>query len=347
MACCCLTNVGCITYLMMTRIQKKTSWLSVGFILILLFTILNLKIGVIQSHWRDLFEILIGHEAKNILSITVIQIRFPEIILAMIAGAGLAVSGFLLQRVTQNPLACPSLSGVEYGTACGVVLTYLFFPHATRLAIIFISLVQGVFTYYLMQLIIKKINASSFGITLIGVAFNTFYYAIIQALLLRFPYEAQSILYDLNGSLQNIFWSDIQIIFLPFIVLLALAFGFEKRLELLDLDELQATALGVSVKKYQLGALIIAILLATLITSLTGPLLFFGLIIPHIINPIAPTGKKILFCSVFGSVLLLGAELMTKLIMPQTPPPVGLVLLLISAPILIYIIRRFYVYDEL
>lgn len=324
--------------------------LILGFLLVFVFALCNLKSGAINYSWHELASTLSHPLYHSLASINIFQVRLPMVLMAIMAGAGLAVSGLLLQRVTRNPLACPSLLGIEYGTAFSVILSHMFFmPHLNRSAVLGIAFLGGLITYLLMQIIISKTKASVIGITLIGVAFNTLYYSLIQAILIAFPYQAQGILYDLNGSLQGINLNDIKIIVIPFCLLLAIAFLFSRRLPLLDLDEEQAVSLGVPIKFYRLILLALSILLATLITSLTGPLLFFGLIIPHFIKPFSPAHSSIsmLFCAVFGAFFLLIAAWLAHIISPLTPPPVGLVILLMSAPILLLISKRYLAYDEI
>jgi iron complex transport system permease protein len=285
-------------------------------------------------------------DLSSVTHITLIEVRLPMVLMAIIAGASLAISGLLLQRVTQNPLACPSLSGVEYGTACCVILSYMFIPHISKLGMMCISLMGGLLTYLLTQAIVKKTGATTTGIILIGIAFDALYFSLIQAILLAFPYQAQSILYDLNGSLLGVTFYDIGLISLPFMVLFAGSLLLGRRLDLLNLDELQASALGVAIKPYRLTLLAISIILATLVTSLIGPLLFFSLIVPHLVRSMTSCRYIILFCAIYGAALLLMAQLLTQLISPMTPPPVGLVMLLIAAPMLTIIIRRYLPYDE-
>src|SRR5690242_6086568 len=106
--------------------------LLLGLGLIILFSIANLKYGVIYQSSEDILKTLIQHDPTSISYIMVFEVRLPMILMAIMAGAGLAISGLLLQRVTQNPLACPSLSGVEYGTACCVILSYMLIPNISK-----------------------------------------------------------------------------------------------------------------------------------------------------------------------------------------------------------------------
>jgi len=328
------------------RSYKQPIGLIAGGLLVLLFAIGNLKYGVTHFNGYDLLSAFFHTDLSLVSHITLIEVRLPMVLMAIIAGASLAISGLLLQRVTQNPLACPSLSGVEYGTACCVILCYMFIPHVSKLGIMCISLMGGLFTYLLTQAIVKKIGATTTGITLIGIAFDALYFSLIQAILLAFPYQAQSILYDLNGSLQGITFNDIGLVALPFVVLFIVVLLLGKRLDLLNLDELQASALGVSIKPYRLIMLAVSIILATLVTSLIGPLLFFSLVVPHLVRSLTSSRYIILFCAIYGAALLLMAQLLTYLVSPLTPPPVGLVMLLIAAPMLTIIIRRHLPYDE-
>lgn len=335
-----------IDILIMKIISRQFIWLALGIVLIFIFAVCNLKYGVTVYCWGDILNVFLYPDPSSVSYITLLEVRLPIVLMAMMAGAGLAISGLLLQRVTQNPLACPSLSGVEYGTACCVILSYMFIPQVSKYTIIIISLTGGLLTYLLTQAIVKKTGATTIGITLIGVAFDALYFSAIQAILLAFPYQAQAILYDLNGSLQGITLYDIKWIVPLFILLLIIAFLFARRLDLLDLDEFQATSLGVAIRKYRLLLLGLSIFFATLITSMVGPLLFFSLIVPHIVKSFARGSYMLLHCAIFGAAILLMAEFLTQIITPQTPPPVGLIMLLMAAPVLIILTRQYLAYDK-
>lgn len=322
------------------------TWLTLGVFLMITFSILNLKYGVINYSWMELYKAFMHPDSTSVVFITLFEVRLPIVLMSILAGAALAISGLLLQRVTQNPLACPSLSGVEYGTACCVILSYMFIPQVSKLFIMLISLTGGLLTYLLTQSIISKTGVTTIGITLIGVAFDALYFSAIQAILLAFPYQAQAILYDMNGSMQGLTMQDVKLIAIPLIFLFVMAFIFANRLNLLDLDEFQASSLGVAIKKYRLFMLALSIAFATLITSMMGPLLFFSLIVPHIVKSFARGTYTVLFCTIFGATFLLIAEFVTQIITPQTPPPVGLIILLIAAPMLIILVRGYSTYAE-
>ncbi len=314
--------------------------------LIMVFVMLDLKSGAMKFQWSEIFAAFQHPESTSIPAIAIMQVRLPMVIIAMLAGSGLAVSGLLLQSVTQNPLACPSLSGIEYATAFSVILCYMLDPEISRAAIMMIALSGGILTYLLVQWIAKRTGASSAGITLIGVAFNSLYYSAIQAILIAFPYQSQAILYDLNGSLIGVTLADIQFIILPYLLLITGVLLLSKRMDLLDMDDAHATALGLNIRKYRSIMLGVAILLSTLITSLVGPLLFFGLAVPHLVRPFARGTQAVWCCAILGALLLLIAAYVTQMLAPQTPPPIGLVMLLMIAPILIVIIQRYRSYDE-
>lgn len=324
-------------------------WLALGCLLIMVFSFGNLKSGAINYSWQEIFHAICqscqshcAHiEKYRVIAINIIQVRLPMVLMGAMAGAGLALAGLMLQRITKNPLACPSLLGIEYGTAFSVILSYLFIPHISRTAIVGLATLGGLLTYVLMQIVINHTKASMIGITLIGVAFNTLYYSMIQAILLAFPYQAQAILYDLNGSLQSIHLSDIKLIAIPFTLLVGISFLLSNRLSLLDLDEEQAASLGVPIQYLRLILLALSILLTTLIVSFIGPLLFFGLIIPHLVKPFARPHESMLFCAIFGAAFLLIAEWFTHIISPLSPPPLGIIVLIMSAPILLVITRRY------
>jgi iron complex transport system permease protein len=320
-------------------------FLGIFFIFIFIFAMANLKYGVKDYAWHQIFEVLLHPAQDPLETIIILKVRLPMVLMAIMAGAGIAISGALLQCATQNPLACPSLSGIEYGTAFCVILTYMFLPQITPSGILIIALTGGGLTYLLIQAIAQKTSATAAGITLIGMAFNALYYSAIQATLLAFPYQAQSILYNLNGSLQGVTLQQVGLITLPFLLLMIGVVFYAKWLDFLSLDENQAKALGIPIKSYQFIIVGFAILFSTLMTSMIGPLLFFSLIVPHFVKLFTRNVMLILACAIFGAAFLLAAKLLIQWLAPQSPPPVGLIILLMSGPLMIYIIRRYFSYD--
>jgi len=329
-------------YKVILNFSKQQFALSIGVILIIFLSLYNLQYGVTHYELPEIFSALWHRNENAIIFITLFKIRLPMILMAIMAGAGMAIAGLLLQKVTQNPLACPSLTGMEYGTALCVILVYLFLPNANRLHVLCIALLGGVFNFILIQCLIKKMGVSLIGITLIGIAFDALYFSVIQAILIAFPMQAQAMLYNLNGSIQGITVADIQLTFIFFSVLLTITLLFSRRLNLLDLDDNQAASLGFNIFKYRFIMLALSLLFTVVMTSMIGPLLFFSLIVPHVVKPFSGNKNSIVFCAVFGAVLLLFAQLLTQLITPQTPPPVGIISLLIAAPLLIYITRQYF-----
>lgn len=325
--------------------QKIVAYIIVSSLFILILSALNLKFGVIHYTSREVMLALLHPNVHDVHTINIIKTKLPIILLGIIAGSGLAVSGLLLQHLTRNPLACPSLFGIEYATALSVILCYMFVPNISKLYLMLFASAGGLMTFLFMLILAKKMRATTIGLTLIGVVFNALYYSAIQALMLAFPNQSHAILYNISGSLYGANLQDIATIIIPFMILMIISYFCSNHLNYLELDEEQAIALGVPIKRYRFIILGLSVLLATIITSLIGPLLFFGLIIPHLIRPFFRNNHAFLASAMTGSVVLLLAELGTKLISPQTPLPAGTLILLAAAPILILITNKYHQYD--
>jgi len=325
--------------------HKIIVFVIISSLLILILSALNLKIGAIHYTWQEVLQALLHPHAHQVNTINIIKSKLPIILTGIIAGSGLAISGLLLQHLTRNPLACPSLFGIEYATALCVILCYMLMPTIAKPHLIMIASSGGVLTFLLMFILAKRMHATTIGITLIGVVFNALYYSAIQAIMIAFPSQSQAILYNISGSLYGSSLSDIGIIIIPFSLFMIISYFCSKHLSYLELDESQAIALGVPIKRFRLILLGLSILLATMITSIIGPLLFFGLIIPHFVRPFFRDQQAVIACGMTGAVVLLLAELSTKLISPQTPLPAGTLILLAAAPILILVTKKYVKYD--
>jgi len=326
-------------YIMPIKTYKTLTALILFSIIVLSY--LNLKFGPALYTFSEIMSAIIGVNYNSIAYLTIIQTRLPIIILAMISGASLAISGFLLQRATQNPLASPTLLGIEFSTACSVIIAYLVFPSIPDLLIILIACLGAALNFFLMNLILKRIGTNSLNITLSGVAFNALYFSIIQGIILAFTLQAEAIMYEVNGSLYGASFLNIKTIILPFLLLISLAIGLSNRLDLLNFSDSEAKSMGINIASYRKLIITLAIFLTALTTSITGPILFFGLIVANMIGSIANNIAGIVLCAVSGAALLLLAQLTTSVIAPLTPPPVGLVSILLSTPILVYITKKY------
>ena len=305
--------------------------------IILLVSLGLLKYGAIDYAWSDLLNVFIGH-ANLITNIDIWHVRFPMIIFLGFAGACLSVSGLLLQKITHNALACPSILGVEYAVALTVIILQMFLPSMAFPLLMMISFLVAMFTFMFNYIISYRLKLGIAAFTLMGVAINAFFYAIIQAVMLAYPDQAQTIIYNLNGSSLSISLKDLYIV-LPLCFLMGITWCLRHYLDYFSLDDESLVSIGFSTKRFQLIFITISIAMTTLVTTVIGPLILFGLIVPNIVRILYPTKKHLLLCILYGVILILFIQLIINLFSAQTPLPLGDVVLLFASPLLVYVSR--------
>lgn len=277
-------------------------------------------------------------------------LRMPRIILAICVGAGLAISGVIMQAIVKNPLADPYILGISSGASLGATAAVLlgigkfFGPNFIGIAAFF-----GAFFISLLVLFISNIGGSSNSVKLLlaGMALS----AVCSAFSSFIVYFAnnmegiQTISYWLMGSLAGAKWSELFIL-APVLFLSILFFWSQKRiLNMMLLGDDVAITLGYDLHVYrQLYIMVVAIIVGFSVYS-AGMLGFVGLLIPHIVRMLVGTdhGKLIPFSAIIGAIFLILADLGCRVILPRTELPIGILISLIGAPFFVYLmIKRTY-----
>ena len=323
----------------MTRV-----WLSSGAIVALLIPIVlvSLLAGRVwlspSTLWHALW--LPGPQLPTLI---VTQLRLPRAVLALLIGATLGLSGAVLQGVTRNPLAEPGLLGVSTGAALGAVIA-IYFGLASRLAVaapllgLVGALVAGLLTFVLgsgggtISLILAGAAVSGLGAAGISLALN----------LAPNPLAANEITTWLLGSLADRSWLQVLLI-LPFVVIGCLLLVLTARaLDALALGELQARSLGVNLRRIHLLALFGTALAVGACTAVSGVVGFVGLVAPHLVRPLVghQPSRVLLPATLLGALLLLSADIATRLIRSGPELELGVFTSLIGTPFFFWLVVR-------
>lgn len=279
-------------------------------------------------------------------------IRMPRIVLAVLTGAVLAISGAALQGLFRNPLADPALIGVSSGASVTAVSAIVFgkavlsrlwmLPAATVLCIITFS---GAFITTMIVYRLSKVNGKTIvsSMLLAGIAIN----ALAGAATGMLTYSAndaqlRSITFwslgSLGGATWSVIWSVALFILTPLIVLPMMA----RPLNVLALGEANAQHLGVNVERTKRIIIVLAAMGVGASVSVTGIIGFVGLVVPHIIRSITgPDNKHLLPLSpICGAFLAVLADLTSRTIFSPAELPIGIVTALIGAPFFLYLLLK-------
>ena len=291
----------------------------------------SLCVGVVMYTPMQLIE------APDILR----YIRFPRVMAAMFAGAGLAGAGVIIQTLLGNSLAGPNIIGVNSGAGFLTLIAALVFPLVPQLQPLaaFVGALLSVMMIYLLS---KKAGTSKMTILLAGVVLNSLLNAASEALCTFFPdihmnYSAFRI-----GGLSSVQTS----VLYPAATLIAVLFVIVQRqadtLELLSLGDEIAFSLGVSVRKYRLLFLICAAGMAGAAVSFAGLIGFLGLIVPHGARLVVGDEIRKLFplSVLWGSILFLVCDTIARTAFAPFELSVGIVISVIGAPVFIRMLLK-------
>lgn len=296
--------------------MKKTKTITVFSIAILILIILSLisaKAGSLEMSFSKLINGLFVEYDEEVAS--VFDLRFPRIIIAILAGASLAVSGVMLQAVMQNPLTDPGIIGISSAASLTGTLITLIFPSMFYM-IPALAVIGGLIAYLLIYSLAWQGGTNPIKLILVGVALNLVFLGIsdfIKQLNGGTLTNVQSII---EGNVAQKTWSDVKIMAIYGIIGLILAMFTIKSCNLLALEDATAKAIGVNVNRDRFLVALVAIILASISTSIVGIIGFLGLIVPHIARLIVGSNHKYLlpFSAILGSITLLLSDTLGRTI---------------------------------
>ena len=312
------------------------------FVLLIFGILLSIAIGSRSLSFQSVIEALLFQ--KDGLEMTIVRERIPRTIFGILAGSSLAVAGCLMQSITRNPVADPSILGVNSGASLFVVCGIAFFHIQNTYQYILLGFLGALVT----ALFVYGIASSGYGgptpmkLVLSGTATSIALSSIVSAIMLPNTQVMDTFRFWQVGSIGG---SDLDAIIalLPcFVVGLLIAFALAHSLNTLSLGDELAMGLGIHVMKVRSLAALAGVLLCGTTTALAGPIGFIGLMVPHLIRSICGDNLRILlpYCAIGGSVLLLICDVIGRVIMSPTELEVGIVTALIGAPIFIWIVQK-------
>jgi iron complex transport system permease protein len=276
-------------------------------------------------------------------------LRLPRAIVAVLAGAMLALAGAIMQTVMRNPLAEPDLTGATSGAVFFAVLWLsrdLFYrnvapPDIGVPAVAMLgSLVTAGFVYLLSRGRDGQTNAVRMVLT--GVMISAIFRSLTSLILLVNQNATNGILMWLIGSLNGVTWSSWDTIWPWALVAIPLGIGCAGAANALHLGDDIASGLGVRVERTRLLLLVVAVLLTAVAVSVVGALAFLGLIAPHISRRLVGNDARRVFplSAIMGASILIVADILARSLTRVVALPVGAVMALVGAPFLIYLLRR-------
>ncbi|WP_233127235.1 iron ABC transporter permease [Halorubrum sp. SD612] len=281
-------------------------------------------------------------------TLVVWSIRLPRVLVGVIVGMNLAVSGAIFQAVTRNELASPFILGVSSGAGLMILLTLVVFGGLSAFLPV-IAALGGAVAFLIVYAIAWKNGTSPVRLVLAGVIVGTVF-SSLQTGLFFFADDigvVQSAIQWTTGSLTGTDWEQVRMALPWTLVALTLSLAGSRQLNLLLLGEQTAKSLGMSIERVRFGLSGVAVLAAAASIAVAGIVSFVGLIVPHVVRNLVGSDYKrvIVGCLFVGPALMVGADAGARLGMSvvtgaDSQIPVGIVTGLVGGPYFLYLMRR-------
>ncbi|MDN4494802.1 FecCD family ABC transporter permease [Ureibacillus aquaedulcis] len=334
--------------LMNTR--KFLGYILLFLILIILLVLFSINAGYIHIPLSDVYATLSGNgTAAN--ELTILQFRLPRIVIALLVGSGIAVSGAILQGVTKNPIADPGILGINAGAGLAVVL-YMFFLQGSAFfsgpLSIFIMPITALIGAFSAALFIYFFSMKNHAVTisrllLVGIGVNAAFNAGLIIFQMKMePADFTAALVWISGSIWGTNWTYVLALCPWIFIFIPLAIYKSNYLNILNINDSIAIGLGMKVERERRLLLCIAVILAGTCVAVGGGISFLGLVIPQIVRRLIGANHKRLLplTALAGAVFLLLADTLGRMFMAPAEIPVGLIVSLIGAPYFMYLLIK-------
>lgn len=312
-------------------------------VLIVVVTLMSISMGTKSIALETIIDAIIRYDKENVDHQIIWTGRVPRALAVLFVGAFLATAGAIMQGVTRNFLASPSIMGVTDGSAFFITLAFVFLPGISSFNLVLLSMLGSLFGGALVfgfASIIKN-GLSPVRLAIIGTVIGTFISSIGTAIAM-YRQISQTITMWYNSKVHMV---EMELIYLcvPIgIIGLILAISLARAVTITALGEDVAVGLGQNTRIVKLLSMLAVAILTGTAVALVGKIAFVGLIVPHIVRMLVGVDYRVIIpCSaVMGAFFLSGCDLISRYINFPFETPIGVVTALIGVPFFLYLIRR-------
>lgn len=311
--------------------------------LLSVMAIFSISLGAKSIAFSKVIDVLLGNDPDS-LEATIILQRIPRTVFGILAGGALGISGALMQSITRNPIADPSILGVNTGASLFVVAGIAFFNITVAYQYIWLAIigagVTAVFVYSVASM--GKDGATPLKLALSGSAVSIVLGSLVSTIMLPNNRVMEAFRFWQVGSIGSATWENIMLISPFLIVGFVISMFISGYLNNLALGDEAATALGTNVVMTRTIGALSSVLLCGATTALAGPIGFVGLIVPHIIRLIfgSEMGKMLPLSFLGSAILMLVSDVIGRIISLPGETEVGIVTAVLGAPVFILAIRK-------
>jgi len=323
--------------------KKKLILLPALFAMLFFSVVLSVSFGTKQVQPEDILAAF-GIGESTGFATEVVKARIPRTIFGILAGAALAISGGLMQSVTRNPIADPSILGVNSGAALFVVTGMAVFHVNNNTAMIWLAFTGALLTAFCVYGLasIGYNGATPLKLALAGAAAGTALQSLVNTVMLPDTQVMDQFRFWQTGSIGGASWEDIHTMLPFFVVGFLVSILAAPSLNAMALGDEMAAGLGINVFLIRMTGTIAGVLLCAATTALAGPIGFVGLMIPHLIRTVVGPDMRwgLPLSAIAGASLLVMSDVLGRVFGRPGELEVGIVTALLGAPVFVYIVRR-------
>ncbi|MBQ5675302.1 MAG: iron ABC transporter permease [Lachnospiraceae bacterium] len=325
------------------KTRKHIFVICLGFGALALSILLSIAFGAKSIALSEVIDFFAGREIDGFTE-NVIRGRIPRTVFGIFAGMALGVSGTLMQAITRNPIADPSILGVNTGASLFVVIGMAFFHISSGVEYVLFAFVGAMVT----AIFVYGIASTGYGgatpmkLALAGAACSTALGALVNTIMMPDSRVMEQFRFWQVGSISGTGWGEIRQVIIYFIIGMILAFGLAPALNAMALGDEVATSLGVKVKIVRGIATFAGVLLCAAVTAFAGPIGFVGLMIPHLMRLLLGEDYRLVLpmSAVGGGILLLCSDVIGRIVGRPGELEVGVITALLGAPFFIGVVRK-------
>jgi iron complex transport system permease protein len=310
----------------------------------------GISLGSVQFVLHDSLFCVFGDCKDQIIEDVIWNLRIPRILAAFVGGAGLSLSGVLLQSLFRNQLASPGILGITTGASLGVAILVMgglslgvsIYSHDLG-SLFGVALIGSLLTTLLIMSMIRFV-ANTTSLLLVGLMINLVLGSVISVLGVLAQQQNLQFFYMWTlGSFSGMTWGSIYYLYVVVPIVAVVAFLVHKKLDALLLGDNYAASMGINTKHLQKIIVGLSSILAAIVTATAGPIGFIGIAGPYLARLTTNSGshKTIIPLSIlYGSFLTAGADILTRTIMPPIDLPITIITSMIGAPLVILLLVK-------
>ncbi|MBO9606452.1 MAG: iron ABC transporter permease [Paenibacillaceae bacterium] len=320
--------------------MKRPLYVLAAAALLLALALVSVSVGAVRIPPGELFAGLT--DAGSPSYFIVHEVRLPRILVGLLAGAGLAVSGVILQNLVRNPLASPDVIGITKGAGFAAAAVIFLYPKSPLFVLPVAAFAGAVVTFVLLAAFSRRLTLSPAALALVGVAIGAVFQAGIPYLIVTNPTNVNMALLWMSGSLWSRGWSHVQYLLPAVAVLLAVAGASFARLNAFQLGDEVGASIGLAVIRDRFWLFLLAVTLAGVCVSAVGAIGFVGLLAPHIARRLVGSRNQWMLplAALTGADLMLLGDTLGRILIIPREVPVGIMTAVLGGPYFIYLLRR-------